>query len=219
MSLFDVVLWDMDGTIVDTEDVGLRAVRASWREHFDEDPTNAELWFGRSEREFFAAILKAAGHDLPVADLQASYHRHYLPLLAAVEPLPGVHDCWRRFKASGHAQAIVSGSARSQIELVARKLGWHEHLHTIVSCEDYARGKPDPEPFVLAIERMNADPARVLVLEDSDVGVASARAAGVRVIGVRCGNPAGRYHLRDAHAVVETLSDLTTEVITAVFAE
>ena len=85
----------------------------------------------------------------------------------------------------------------------------------ILAAEDYGRGKPDPEPYRLAMERLGVAPAATLVIEDATPGIRSARAAGARVIAVRAGNYSG-YDLSMAHMVVDTLEQVTDDLIARV---
>jgi len=81
----------------------------------------------------------------------------------------------------------------------------------VVAAEDYAHGKPSPEPYAQALTRLGADPGRSIAIEDATPGILSARAAGARVVGVRAGNFAG-LDLSPADLVVDTLSELTDDV-------
>ena len=80
--------------------------------------------------------------------------------------------------------AIVSGAAREEIVPVVAAAGLGELFATIVADDDVARGKPDPESYLLALAALGTDPGETLVFEDTEAGVASARAAGTRVVGL-----------------------------------
>ena len=81
-----------------------------------------------------------------------------------------------------------------------------------MGAEDYPRGKPAPDPYALAITRLGARAERSIAVEDATPGILSARAAGARVIAVRAGNFIG-YDLSAADVVVDTLADLTDELV------
>jgi beta-phosphoglucomutase-like phosphatase (HAD superfamily) len=82
----------------------------------------------------------------------------------------------------------------------------------VLGAEDYARGKPAPDSFALAISRLQVTPGRCVAVEDATPGILSARAAGAQVIAVRAGNFAG-YDLSPADVVVDTLDDVTDELV------
>ena len=88
----------------------------------------------------------------------------------------------------------------------------------LVAAEDYAHGKPSPEPYLQAIARLGVGRGRSIAIEDATPGILSARAAGARVIAVRAGNFAG-YDLSPADVVVDTLDDVTDELIARLWHE
>ena len=114
--------------------------------------------------------------------------------------------------AQNFALAIASGSFRHQIEAVLSREGVLEFFAVIVSCEDYERGKPDPTPFLIAMERLNEivspplRPHECLVVEDSPAGIQAARSAGMLCVAVRS------YYddeaLKDADFIVDDLKGL-----------
>jgi beta-phosphoglucomutase-like phosphatase (HAD superfamily) len=100
-----------------------------------------------------------------------------IPVLATAALLPVLHG---RLPI-----ALASSGSRSGIELVLRRLDWNRYFHAVVTGADAAHGKPAPDLFLLAAERIAVAPARCLVFEDTDDGVAAARAAGMAVFDVR----------------------------------
>jgi len=108
-----------------------------------------------------------------------------------------------RFAADRAQLAIVSGAAREEIVPVVAAAGLGELFATIVADDDVARGKPDPESYLLALAALGTDPGETLVFEDTEAGVASAKAAGTRVIGM-LGTQAPE-RLGEADELVETI--------------
>lgn len=206
------ILWDMDGTLVDTEEAGLAALREAFREVAGVELRDDERWHGRSENDFFRETLEARGLKHLANEVHSAFHRLYLPHLDEVEPLPGVCATIDAVMSVG-IQAIVSGSARHQIERVMRTLDIADAMSLIVGAEDYERGKPSPAPYLLAAERLDIPASKCVVVEDSEVGVASACAAGMRVVGVLAGNVPGRYDLSDADVVLQSLDELSVDLV------
>jgi HAD superfamily hydrolase (TIGR01509 family) len=81
--------------------------------------------------------------------------------------------------------AIVSGAFRAEIEPVVEAAGIAAELSAVVAADDVAHGKPHPEGYLLALERLGVDAARTIAFEDTEAGVSSAKAAGLRCIAVR----------------------------------
>jgi HAD superfamily hydrolase (TIGR01509 family) len=89
-----------------------------------------------------------------------------------------------RWAAERMPVAVVSAALRAEIEPVLRASGLHDVFAVVLCQDDVTRGKPDPQPYLLAAERLGFPPAELLVFEDTDVGVASAKGAGARVVGL-----------------------------------
>ncbi len=109
------------------------------------------------------------------------------------------------------ALALVSGASRVEVQDALVSLGVRTLFQVVLGAEDYARGKPAPDAFALAMSRLQATPGRCVAIEDATPGILSARAAGARVIAVRAGNFAG-YDLSPADVVVDTLDDVTDDL-------
>jgi beta-phosphoglucomutase-like phosphatase (HAD superfamily) len=120
-----------------------------------------------------------------------------------------VVDLVRGIRASQTPLAISSGALRSDIAPILETLGIAECFDVIVTAEDVARSKPDPECYRLAHTRLNEfrgldlNPGQVLAIEDTPAGIAAAKSAGLRVIAVTNSYPAS--HLSQADHIVETL--------------
>jgi beta-phosphoglucomutase len=108
-----------------------------------------------------------------------------------------------RFAGERARLAIVSGAAREEIVPVVAAAGLGELLATVVADDDVARGKPDPEGYLLALTALGVAPGETLVFEDTEAGVASAKAAGARVVAVL--GTQERERLTEAEQLVETI--------------
>jgi beta-phosphoglucomutase-like phosphatase (HAD superfamily) len=101
--------------------------------------------------------------------------------------------------------AVVSGSSRAEVEMTLRALGVLDRFPFFLGAEDTARGKPHPDGYQLAAERLQVAPGECVVLEDSHAGISAGKAAGMGVIAVRAGNFAGQPQ-DEAHCVVDSLA-------------
>jgi beta-phosphoglucomutase len=181
------VLWDLDGTLGDSRDYHWRA----WRETMaGEGVTITEAQFLASFGQRNDAILtqwlgREAGPERLAAVGEAKEVR-YRRLVAegGLAPLPGAAEWVRRLYEEGWLQAIASSAPRANVDVMLEALGFRPFLHATVSAEDVTHGKPDPEVFLTAADRVGAPPARCIVVEDAEAGVEAARRAGMRSIGV-----------------------------------
>ena len=192
---FDAVLFDMDGTLVDST----AAVERSWRTWAGEhDVTVAALAgsHGRPAVEIVADVL--------AADLVSAALARIIALEIAdtdgVVPLPGAVDALSALP-PGAAAIVTSctGDLAAARIAAAHVVGGDEHRR----CRQPGRGKPDPEPFLLAARRLGVDPRRCLVVEDAPAGLAAGRAAGATTLAVAGTH---RHDQLDADAGVPDLS-------------
>jgi len=123
-----------------------------------------------------------------------------------VQLLPGVRTFLETLRGSGVRCAVGSSTPRANIECVLEPLGLGEFFEAIVTGEDVQRGKPDPEVFLRAAERLRVSPRRCVVFEDAPVGIEAARRAGMKVVGVAGTHPAEA--LQGCDRVVHRLDEL-----------
>ncbi len=197
------VLWDVDGTIAETERDGHRvafnqafeAHGIPWRwsvEHYGELLTIA----GGRERLLHDmesrpdAPADPRERDAMSRTLHAAKNVAYAELLAAggISFRPGVRALLEECRARGVPMAITTTTSRSNIDALFRQhLGaaWRDWFSVVLGGEDVARKKPDPEVYVRALQLMALQPLEAVAIEDSPAGVAAARGAGVPVVVAR----------------------------------
>ena len=171
-------IFDFDGVLVNT----MEAHFASYGQALAEAgvPIDRQRFFsqaGMTGREQIAWFARAAGKTI---DVEAVYRRKSeiaRESPAAVEPIETNIDLLRLLRAAGHPVAIASGSSRPSIVPVMRALGIESDA--LVTSEDVTRGKPHPDLFLAAAEKLGARPGECIVVEDSDVGIECARNAGM----------------------------------------
>ena len=204
----DALLWDLDGVIVDSTGFHYEAYRRLLLEfghEVDEAYFRRELFGRRNEDILHRLLPEVPQRDLPA--LAVRKEERYRSLLEGrrLRPLPGAEELVHRLAAAGMRQAIVSSTPRRNIEIALEALGLTGRFETIVSAEDVQRGKPDPQGYRLAAERLGLPPERCVVIEDAPPGIEAARAAGMRCIGVATTRPPDA--LSAADLVVATLED------------
>ncbi len=199
------VLWDMDGTLVDSEEYHWIA----WRD------TMASQGITITHEQFLATFGQRNDSILPkwlgagtsaeriqcVGDAKEELYRK-LVRDRGLAPLPGAVDWVRRLVREGWRQAVASSAPRANLDVVLEVIGLAGDFHAVVSAEDVTAGKPDPQVFLKAAERLSQPPERCIVVEDAAMGVEAARRAGMRCIGVN------RNGGLKADVVVRSLVDL-----------
>lgn len=182
----DGAIFDFDGTLVDTMPLHYEAYRRTFAE-VDLELSRQDFFgnIGGSARETIPKFLRGRACRWSVAEIHARkqavalelFTSAEIPILATAALLPLLHG---RLPI-----ALASSGSRSGIELILRRLDWERYFQAVVTGADAAHGKPAPDLFLIAAERITVAPARCLVFEDTDDGIAAARAAGMSVFDVR----------------------------------
>ena len=207
----DAVVFDLDGVIVDSEiwwDDVRKAFAADHGRAWTIDDRHAVM--GRNSRQWSEIMRDRLGLDMPAAEIEravveamvARYAREGAPAI------PGAVDAVRRIAATRPA-ALASSSHRAVIDAALITPGLADAFDAVVSSDEVAHGKPEPDVFLEAARRLGVDPTRVLVVEDSLNGLRAAHAAGMATVLVpNAAVPPA--HGADEHAdlVVARLADL-----------
>jgi beta-phosphoglucomutase len=199
------VLWDLDGTLIDSEQYHWLA----WRE------TMAAEGVALTHQQFLATFGLRNDAIIPqwipgasterIERIAGAKEQLYRRLVreGGLRPLPGAAEWTRRLADEGWRQAIASSAPRENIEAVLAVVGLGSDFQAVVSAEDVTLGKPDPQVFLTAAARLGSPPAQSIVVEDAAAGIEAARRAGMRSIGVsRKGPPL------PADLAVASLADL-----------
>ncbi|GAA4873352.1 HAD family phosphatase [Kitasatospora terrestris] len=179
------VLLDMDGTLVDTEDFWWQAEASLFAElgHRLDQADRAQVVGGPMTR-VIDYLLARTGVGLSPAELTVLINQRFVDLLAGGVPLmPGAELLLNTLNAHGVPAALVSASHRHIIDIVLESLGAHHFAFTVAG-DEVVRTKPHPDPYLAAVARFGAEPARCVVVEDAPTGVLAAEAAGCPVIAV-----------------------------------
>jgi HAD superfamily hydrolase (TIGR01509 family) len=187
MSSSRAVLWDMDGTLIDSEEFHW----VSWRNTLANEGitiTRAQFLssFGQRNDSIIPRWLGTTATPERIERIANSKEELYRQLVRrdGISPLPGVANWVRRLHREGWLQAVASAAPRANIEAVLEALSATHIFQGIVSAEDVHRGKPDPEVYLAAAARVGVSPDRCIVVEDAAAGVEGARRARMRSIGV-----------------------------------
>jgi len=211
------VIFDWDGVIVDSsrahetawELLGAEAGRPLPADHFKRS-------FGRKNDEIIPDILGWKVPPQEVTRLSRRKEELYRQVLRerGMAPLPGVREFLTRLKAAGVRCAVGSSTERLNIDTIMAEIGLGEYFATIVSADDTTRGKPDPQVFLFAAQRLQVSPAGCVVFEDAFAGLQAARSGGMKAIAVATAHPAEKLR-GHADRVVTRLDEVTVAELQA----
>jgi beta-phosphoglucomutase len=212
------VIFDCDGILVDTEPLHYRAFQkvlvpfglghdfAHYIEHF----------VGFDDRDAFIHAFGEAGIELAPATLDALIEGKSEVLRKLIEQgvpsFPGVVDLVRELMDRGIPMAVASGALRHEVEAFIASLGLQKAFRAIVAADDVKKSKPDPQTYLLAVERLGLVrdalvPLNCVAVEDTPAGIRSAKSAALLVIAVTNSFP--ENELSEADKIVRSLSDLS----------
>jgi HAD superfamily hydrolase (TIGR01509 family) len=203
------IIFDLDGVIIDSEALHNAAVAAALAEFGVSLPQGIFEEFTGTPDEVFLDHASQAylGGSVPSATLLASKQRIYLQTEDKVQAIPGAVEFLRSVRPHVAATALVTSSLRHNQELAFDRFGLAGCFDAVVTAEDVTHTKPHPEPYLTAVVRLGLPADECLVIEDSLHGVAAARAAGCRTLGL-----ATSYS-------VEALAAAGTDYVCASYAE
>jgi pyrophosphatase PpaX len=205
---FPVVLFDLDGTVIDSGAIILASMRHAATtvlgQEFPEDRLMAAV--GGPGLEAQMEALDPARVD----ELVRVYREHNEPLHDTLECCLGMEDVLVRLKEEGRRLGIVTAKRRSTVELAFAKLPIGHFFETVVGGDETARHKPDPEPLLLALERLGAGAGDAAYVGDSPFDIRAAKAGGLHAVAVTWGriHPRERLEREEPDAVVDTAEEL-----------
>ncbi|WP_171784603.1 HAD family hydrolase [Isoptericola halotolerans] len=177
------VLWDMDGTLVDTEPYWIAAEHELVAAHGGTWTHAQALQLVGNPLEVSAAVLRDAGVDLPVAEIVTwLLTRVTAQVNDGVPWRPGARELLAALDEAGVPCALVTMSYTVLAEAVTAHVPGA--FATLVTGDQVTRGKPDPEPYLVAARRLGVRPEDCVAIEDSPAGIGSAMASGARTLGV-----------------------------------
>ncbi|WP_399139725.1 HAD family hydrolase [Streptomyces sp. NBUA17] len=193
---YDLVIFDNDGVLVDSEPISNRLLAGYLTElgHPTSYEDSLRDYMGAAMHRVHDLVLERTGRRLP-GDFDDVFHgRVFAAFERELEPVPGAVGVLEKLAADGVAYCVASSGSHERIRVGHRKTGldrWFDDGR-IFSSQDVGQGKPAPDLFLYAAERMGVAPARCVVVEDSPLGVQAAAAAGMDVYGFTGMTPAAR---------------------------
>ena len=204
MASFELIIFDNDGVLVDSEPVANQVLASLLTEYgFRCTPEESIATFmGYSMPQVRAMVEERLGRPVP-ADLEARYIAQLFPTFErSLRPIPGIEDALR---AIDQTVCVASSGTHERIRLTLGTTGlWDRFGGRVFSAQDVVRGKPAPDLFLHAAASLGVDPRRCAVVEDSPAGVTAANAAGMTSFGFARLMPGERL----AHATGAVFSDM-----------
>ena len=205
---FPIVLFDLDGTIVDSGWIILASYRHATTTVLGRDYPDEVLLarVGAGDLEEQMREFDAERSD----ELARAYREFYAPLHSELQAFPGMLELLRRLDEEGRTLGIVSAKRHDIVQLALDALGFGDTLDIVVGSDEAPRGKPHPDQILLALKRLGADPDQTAYVGDAPFDVAAAKAAGVHAVGVTWGGIHTRERMEGEgpDAVVDTAEEL-----------
>jgi HAD superfamily hydrolase (TIGR01509 family) len=177
---FDAYLFDCDGTIADSMPLHYVAWKQTLSENNCDFPEKLFYdWGGIPTDKIVALLNEKHGLAMPVEHVVTTKEHRFYDLLPTLKVIPEVLE--HIDAKHGHIPfAVVSGGTRESVSKTLTILGLLDRFDILVCSDDYTRGKPDPEAYLMAAERLGVAPEKCLVFEDTDLGIQAAKAAGMQ---------------------------------------
>jgi len=205
------VIFDLDGVLVDTGEFH----KQSWNDLAEQEgfEHTDDFFYRTFGMQNYQIIPMLAGDDVSAAEIEHLSdwkEERFRDLIAGkMKLLQGVQDLLDELKAKGFLLAVGSSAPKANIDFILEQTKVREYFKAVVHCGDVSRGKPAPDTFLKAAEKLGLAPVCCVVVEDAVPGVAAARAAGMAVVAVT--NSRSREELDQADIVVDSLAELNAE--------
>lgn len=192
------VIFDMDGVLIDSQPYHFKADIDTMAEYgVIKDQKFYEAFAGTLTSDRMRILKDLFKLDIPVEEMVKKREDMILEIMARedIKPVSGIPEFLKSIKNRGLKTAVASSSGYDLIGLILSRLGISEYFDSITSGNDVKRGKPDPDVFLLAAERIGVNPRDCFVVEDSENGVKAAKSAGMKALGYI--NPTSGYQCLD----------------------
>ena len=177
---FDAYLFDCDGTIADSMPLHYVAWKQTLSENNCDFPEKLFYdWGGIPTDKIVALLNEKHGLAMPVEHVVTTKEHRFYDLLPTLKVIPEVLE--HIDAKHGHIPfAVVSGGTRESVSKTLTILGLLDRFDILICSDDYTRGKPDPEAYLMAAQQLGVPPEKCLVFEDTELGIQAAKAAGMQ---------------------------------------
>jgi pyrophosphatase PpaX len=204
---FPVVLFDLDGTVVDSGPIILASMRHATRTVLGREIPDEAL-MATVGGPGLESQMREFGGEEHLDELVSVYRAHNEPLHESLQLFPGMEGVLRALREQGRRLGLVSAKRRATVELAFAATAIGPLFDVVVGGDEARRQKPEPDTLLLALERLGAQPAEAVYVGDSPFDIAAATAGGLTAVGVSWGGVHDRSLLRGADIVVDRPEDL-----------
>lgn len=212
MNEIKAIIFDMDGVIVDSEPIHEKAAMEVCREFGMDIPKDE--WDGLRGKRLedilsYASRKYGTGNEPIEKMIERKIELYLFCALRDMQSIPGALEFLQKLKASGkYTYALTTSGRKVQQDQILKKFGLLDFFEIIITSGDVQNGKPHPEPYLATVEKLKELPENCLVIEDSDNGVLSAKAAGCQVCGITTTFSRERLESVGADMVVSNFEEL-----------
>ncbi|MDQ3704157.1 MAG: HAD family phosphatase [Chloroflexota bacterium] len=210
------VVWDLDGVLVDSAEAHNRSWQAlSQRYGLPYDPeVDFRNIFGKHNTDIMNMLWRITD-PARVAEMADAKETAFRREATRLRPLPGVVELVRELARRGWKQAIGSSAPVENIRVLLEATGVGPYMRAIASGDDVTAGKPDPQVFLIAFERLGVSPRNGVVIEDAPAGVQAGVSAGAATLGVTTTQSVEALQSAGADRVVNSLADISVDDLEA----
>lgn len=209
--MIEAIIFDMDGTLVDTEPFNTEIERRLFKlNNLEISEDEHQKYLGVASDAMWNEIAGRYQLQVSVSELIAQSHSESLRYLSEVERIPimhGVVELLEKLQEKNYPMAVASSSTPEVIDLVLTRTNLKKYFRVIVSAQEAGKSKPAPDVFLLTAQKLGIMPEKCLVVEDSPNGIKAARAAGMICVAYQ-GPGSNPQKLKEANAIVQSYPQL-----------
>ncbi|HLO59687.1 MAG TPA: HAD family phosphatase [Bacteroidales bacterium] len=207
---FDAIIFDLDGVIINSEDLHAEAKRITLNRYGIDYPEGIFNEFkGKTDMAFWKYVsAELTIHKYTAEEMDASKRKTYFGIIHGMRLVDGAMDFLEHARKMFRQTAVVTSATKADLMAAEEKFGFLKWFDVVQMGEDTQNHKPHPDPYLMAIRKLNIKPAQAFVIEDSPNGVLSAKAAGCYVTGITTGFTEAELTTAGADLVVGSFAEI-----------